>query len=222
LAGGAISLANGANSACYILSMNPLLKVLVPQLARPRGVLARLIAPMLDRGNHTINLHALAALDLRPRARVLELGFGGGVGLALAIAHEPTLALAGIDPSAEMVERCAKRFGSKVSVALGSVENLPVEAASYDKVYGVNVVYFWPDLDQAWREIQRVLAPGGTLVLGVRPKEILQRLHFDEAGHRVWNPTQYAESLANAGFVEVQARRVPDPAGAWVVSARRP
>lgn len=201
--------------------MNILLKVLVPQLARPHGVLARLVAPMLDRGNHVINLHTIAALDLLPGERVLEIGFGGGVGLAMALAHEPNLRLTGIELSPEMVSRSRERFGQKVTVSHGSVEAIPYAAAAFDKIFGVNVAYFWPDLQLALREIQRVLTPGGKLVLGVRPKATLERFDFGGAGHRVWNPEQYAEALTSAGFVEATWRRVPDPNGACVVTARR-
>jgi SAM-dependent methyltransferase len=201
--------------------MNILLKVLVPQLARPHGFLARVIAPMLDRGNHVINLHTIAALDLRPGDRVLEIGFGGGVGLATALAHEPAIALSGLELSPEMVKRSEKRFAGKLSVSLGSVDAIPNAAASFDKVFGVNVVYFWPDLSKALSEIQRVLAPHGKLVLGVRPPKVLQQVDFGGAGHRVWSAEQYAEALTSAGFVDVAARRVPDPHGASVVTGRR-
>ncbi|MBN8611195.1 MAG: class I SAM-dependent methyltransferase [Deltaproteobacteria bacterium] len=201
--------------------MNPLLHILVPQLAKPHGLLARLAGPMLDRGNHVINLHTVAALDLQPRDRVLELGFGGGAALAMALAHEPAITLSGIEPSPEMVKRSAARFGAKVRLTVGSVEAIGADDGAFDTVFGVNVVYFWPDLDVALAEIRRVLAPRGKLVLGVRPRAALERLDFGSAGHRVWDATQYVEALRAARFVDVEARRVPDPNGAVVITARR-
>ena len=201
--------------------MGFLLDVLVPQLARPHGALSRLIAPMLDRGNRTINLHVVAALDSKPGDRVLEVGFGGGVGLAMVLAHEPDVVLSGMDLSPEMLVRCRKRFGERVTLAQGSVESLPFPDSAFDKVFGVNVSYFWPDIERALREIRRVLSPSGLLVLGIRPPEVLRKVQFDVAGHRVWSAEQYLEALSAAGFADTGARRVPDPDGAWVVTARR-
>lgn len=201
--------------------MSLILDVLVPQLARPHGALGKLVAPLLDRGNRTINLHVLGALDLKPHERVLEVGFGGGVGLAMALAHEPAAVLSGIDVSPDMLVRCQKRFGQQVTLAQGSVEALPYADGAFDKLFGVNVSYFWPSIEQALSELRRVLVPGGLLVLGVRPPEVLRKVQFDVAGHRVWTALQYLEALTAAGFVETSARRVPDPEGAWLVMARR-
>ncbi len=202
--------------------MNFLTDVLVPQLAQPSGPLGRLIASALDRGNRTINLHVVGALDLEPAQRVLEVGFGGGVGLATALAHEPALRLSGVDPSHDMVLRCRRRFVD-VELREGGVEELPWPAASFDAVFGANVTYFWPDLPTALAELRRVLAPGGKLAFGIRPPEVLARLKFDVAGHRVWSLARYVEAFEAAGFVEVRARRMPDDGpGAYVLSARGP
>ncbi|MEY4509032.1 MAG: hypothetical protein RLZZ450_1154 [Pseudomonadota bacterium] len=202
--------------------MNLLLDLLVPQLARPHGPLSRLIAPMLDRGNRTINLHVVGALDLAPQQRVLELGFGGGVGLAIVLEHEPSVRLTGVDPSPEMVERCKRRFGDRVTVLRGSADALPSADGSFDRIFGVNVCYFWPDLTAALAEQRRVLAEGGRLVLGIRPPETLRRFQFEQAGHRVWTPEQYVQALEAAGLVDARARRMPDAqGGTFVVTARR-
>jgi arsenite methyltransferase len=200
--------------------MSLLLDVLVPQLARPHGVLGQFVASALNRGNRVINLHVLGALDLMPGERVLELGFGGGVGLAMALAHEPEVQLSGVDISPEMLARCERRFGAKVQLAQAGVEALPQADSSVDKLFGVNVSYFWPHMERALAELRRVLVPGGLLVLGVRPPETLRRFQFDRAGHRVWAPAQYVQALTSAGFQNALARRMPDPDGAYLVSAR--
>jgi arsenite methyltransferase len=199
-----------------------LLDVLVPQLARPHGALGQLVASLLNRGNRDMNLHVLGALDVAPGERVLELGFGGGVGLALLLAHEPLVKASGIDLSKEMVQRCQRRFGERAALVEGTVEAMPFADGSFDKVFGVNVSYFWPDMSRALSEVLRVLAPGGAFALGIRPPEALRRFEFDVAGHRVWAADEYVRALSEAGFTGASARRMPDANGVYIVRAQRP
>ncbi len=202
--------------------MDFLKDVLVPQLARPHGLLAGPISALLNRGNRIITAHSVGALDLLPNERVLEVGFGGGVGLEAVRSHEPSVALTGVDISGDVVRRARPRF-PEVSLHEAPVEALPFSAASFDAAFAVNVAYFWPDLDAACAELRRVLAPGGRLVLGVRPAATCQKLEFAKSGHREDTPESYAEALTRGGFLGAHARRMPDPGGgAYVVFARNP
>ena len=42
---------------------------------------------------------------------------------------------------------------------------MPFDDRSFDAVYTVNTVYFWPDVRAALTEISRVTAPGGRVLL---------------------------------------------------------
>jgi len=70
----------------------------------------------------------------------------------------------------------AKRLGLKVKTEPADAEELPFEDASFDLVFGHAVLHHIPDLDRAFAEFARVLAPGGTIVFAGEPSRYGDRL----------------------------------------------
>jgi SAM-dependent methyltransferase len=122
----------------------------------------------LSCGNPT----ALAAL--RPGETVLDLGSGGGLDCFVA---GPRVGgsgrVIGVDMTAEMVSKA--RAGAEhyrrvsgldnVEFRLGEIEHLPVADGSVDVVISNCVLNLSPDKAQVWREIARVLKPGGRVAI---------------------------------------------------------
>jgi SAM-dependent methyltransferase len=118
------------------------------------------------------NPNALAALQ--PGEVVLDLGSGGGFDVFLAgRAVGPTGRAIGVDMTPEMLARARKnlvpyrqRSGlDNVEFRLGEIEHLPVADQSVDVVISNCVINLSPDKPQVWREIARVLKPGGRVAV---------------------------------------------------------
>jgi arsenite methyltransferase len=140
------------------------------QLRRPHGALAPATARLLNVVNRPINRLAFAALDITGDEEILDVGFGGGVGLTMVLRRLRTGHATGIDISDAMVSDAPHRFPQEIAsgrlrVACADVATLPFADASFDKVYSVNTVFFWPDVAAGLSEIRRVLRPGGRLVI---------------------------------------------------------
>ncbi|QSQ25578.1 methyltransferase domain-containing protein [Pyxidicoccus parkwayensis] len=75
----------------------------------------------------------------------------------------------GIDYSTNQVAKARQYLGSRADlVRQGSLVELPFEDASQDFVYAVNVIHHLPDVErqqQAFREVRRVLRPGGRFLV---------------------------------------------------------
>lgn len=146
------------------------------QARNAHGLVGRLVAFIMARETWAQNLLAIDALEIAPADHVLDVGCGPGRAL-FAMAPKAHLGrIVGADPSELMVEIAVDRNrdlvrAGRVDVAIAGVEALPFEDASFDKVLCVHVIYFWPDLDAALREVARVLKPGGSLVLLFRTSE---------------------------------------------------
>jgi len=70
----------------------------------------------------------------------------------------------------------AERLGLTVNTRVADAERLPFEDESFDLVLGHAVLHHIPDLPRAFREFERVLAPGGTIVFAGEPSRYGDRL----------------------------------------------
>jgi ubiquinone/menaquinone biosynthesis C-methylase UbiE len=70
----------------------------------------------------------------------------------------------------------AERLGLDVTTVPTDAERLPFEDASFDLVIGHAILHHIPDLEQAFREFARVLAPGGTVLFAGEPSRYGDRL----------------------------------------------
>ena len=111
-----------------------------------------------------------AIADLKPGQVVLDLGSGGGFDCFIAAKKVGSKGLViGVDMTAEMISKSRKSipvFAEKtglnnVEFRLGEIEHLPVADNSIDVVISNCVINLSPQKEQVWREIARVLKPGG-------------------------------------------------------------
>jgi len=69
----------------------------------------------------------------------------------------------------EVATRNGQRLGLDVTGRVADAEHLPAEDASVDLVVGHAVLHHVPDVEQALREVLRVLRPGGRFVVAGEP-----------------------------------------------------
>lgn len=132
-------------------------------------------------------------IDLWPEDQVLEVGFGLGTLLQLASRHVTKGKIIGVEISPAMV-KAAKELNAK-AVRAGRMEiiqadanSLPFENDQFDKVFAVNVVYFWEDLTETVNELCRIIKPGGIIALYLAPRILLE----DMKKHRFGAFTMHA------------------------------
>lgn len=153
------------------------------------------------------HLAALASgLDaIKPRPeRVLDLGCGTGAGTLFLAREFPAAGIRGVDLSGEMIETAQAKIGldpdARVSFKVGDASDLPFGDDSFDLVTQVNMPVFF-------REIARVLRPGGCVVIATSLGELTPFSTPEKLIRR---------KLASQGFGLVQAGKAGE--GTWIAA----
>ncbi|MGD0090143.1 MAG: arsenite methyltransferase [Planctomycetota bacterium] len=143
--------------------------------AQSMGYSAEELAGLPDGANMGLSCgNPTAIASLKPGEAVLDLGSGGGFDVFIAAQKVGAQGLAiGVDMTPEMLAKAraniakyTKRTGlANVEFRLGEIEHLPVADNSVDVVISNCVINLSPDKAQVWRELARVLKPGGRVAV---------------------------------------------------------
>jgi arsenite methyltransferase len=107
-----------------------------------------------------------AFAEFKEGMTVLDLGSGAGIDCFVASKYVgPTGKVIGVDMTEVMVQKAnenkAKVNAVNVEFRLGDIEDLPVQNNSVDRVISNCVINLVPDKEIAFKEIYRVMKPGG-------------------------------------------------------------
>jgi ubiquinone/menaquinone biosynthesis C-methylase UbiE len=113
---------------------------------------------------------ALTALDEVDAPEVLEIGHGPGHLAGRLLAGRSDLRWTGLDVDAAMVAAAEGRvarlgYDHRTRHIEGDVAAMPFDDASFDLVVSSLSAHHWPDPGAGFREIRRVLRPGGTALV---------------------------------------------------------
>jgi SAM-dependent methyltransferase len=164
----------------------------------------------------------VALAELHPGEVVLDLGSGGGIDVLLSARRVgPTGKAYGLDMVDEMLELARqnqRKAGiENVEFLKGEMEDVPLPDNSVDVIISNCVVNLSPDKDSVFREVFRVLKPGGRLAIsdivyrGGMPEELRRNVEM-WAGCLAGSleEEEYVGKLKAAGFqnIGVEVTRV--------------
>lgn len=143
---------------------------------------AKLYNPVMTRVEERLLMHMRQSLLRKARGRVLEVGAGTGVNFSL---YPKGTAILAIEPSQAMASRARQALQQvqtpdirllEAGVGDAAVDD-QLKAKGVDTIVATLVLCTIPDLEQALRDFQRWLRPGGQLL-------VLEHIHDDRQPQR--------------------------------------
>lgn len=172
-----------------------------------------------------------ARVVVTPADRVLDVGFGTGVSLHQLQRRSPRVRLIGVDATPAMLAQARLRLGADAMLIESSGEALPLPDRSVQMVVSTSALHYLADAPRAMREMHRVLAPGGSLVLVdwcadfvlMRALDVVLRV-VDRAHERTYTAAAVQRLAIAAGFddIDIVRRKIDHFWGLLVLTARVP
>lgn len=188
-----------------------MLNRLFRQFSGPTGLLGSVAGRIMARKNRALNAWVASLLEAGPADRVIEVGYGPGLAVAANAARAAFVA--GVDRSDVMWRHARRRNAAairagRVDLRQGDATALPFADASFTRALAVNSLQFWDPPDAGLRELARVLAPGGRLVLAQRLfKPSAGKLDRSRFGMKEDRLEALLATLARVGFRDATVTR---------------
>lgn len=149
-----------------------------------------------------------AVTQIKPEARVLEIGCGRGAGACLIQEEFKPALMHAFDLDQRMIRRAGRyvkaKRQDKISFYVGNALWLPYRDKVLDAVFGFGVLHHLPDWRGGLREIARVLKPGGIYFLEEFYPQLYQnflfRRIFRHPEHDRFYSQDLHQALTEAGF----------------------
>ncbi len=155
--------------------------------------------------------------------KVLEVGVGTGLSLPL---YGPDAEITAIDLSTEMLEK-ARRRAANLDNMRGILEmdaaQLAFADGEFDTVVAMYVMTAVPDPHGVWRELERVCAPGGQLIVVNHvaresgPMAVAERLFAPACRLMGWNSDLTADVLFGDSKLRLLEQRTVGPLGLFTL-----
>ena len=182
----------------------------ITQCMKPHGEEGIQAIENMNENHRPISEFAFESINVGENDKILDIGCGGGVNI------EKFLKLTannvdGLDYSEVSLSQSVKRNKKAVEdgrcrVIKANVINMPIEDGMYDLVSAFETIYFWQDIENAFKEVSRIIKTNGQFMIaqgtdGNHPDD--KKWLSTVEGMKVYTADELKRYLLNAGFSSV-------------------
>lgn len=184
----------------------------ITQCMKPHGEEGFETIENMNENHREISEYAFECIKVGENDSILDIGCGGGVNI------EKFLKLTsgnvdGLDYSEVSVISSIKQNQNAIDnkrcrIIQADVSSMPIDDESYDLVTAFETIYFWPDIKETFKEVFRIIRPGGQFMIaqgtdGNHPDDELWLATVE--GMNLYTARELEKYLLDAGFKNVKS-----------------
>jgi cyclopropane fatty-acyl-phospholipid synthase-like methyltransferase len=184
-------------------------KFIASQFKKPKGLFGIFTSNMMVKNNQKNYDKIIKDLDLQANDKLLEIGYGPGIGIQMIAELCPDCIIHGIDFS-KLMYKTASKYNKpfidtgRVHLQYGDFLKSSVLDNNYDKVFCLNVVYFWDELNSPFEKVLSLLKKGGAFHIYMADKNTLIEKKAPDSVFNKYSIEQVKETLKATGFENVE------------------
>jgi SAM-dependent methyltransferase len=190
-----------------------LFTIIGKQLQHPKGMLGKALFGWMTTTTIAHARWTADLMDVQADDEVLEVGFGNGANIGLLAERASKGRVAGVEISKTAIEMASRRNARAISegrVKLHQAEGaaLPFDDGAFDKACTVATMYVIPGPSAVFKEMLRVLKPGGLAAVTFPVRENFMRFKPAKTDGFYFHELASLEAaFRDAGFIETQTER---------------
>lgn len=179
------------------------------QLRDPTGTAGLAVADRLGEINLQGNTRIVNDLMIACDDHVLELGCGTANMASIVVNKAQGVTYTGLDSSSTMIDAAGERNAALIEKGLMKLhhayaEHMPLDEASFTKVFSIGLIHFWSDPIKALTEVRRVMRPDALMLMGGLGPERAPPFARLEYGFHLHGPHDWKTFCQAAGFIKVE------------------
>jgi SAM-dependent methyltransferase len=183
--------------------------IIASHFRKPAGPLGMFTSNLMIKGNKNNYSNLIKNLNLQANDNLLEIGYGPGIGIHMICESCDSCTIHGVDFSRLMYKK-ASRYNKtyidqkRVTLQYGDFLNIPIDQGKFDKVFCLNVIYFWNELEKPFSKILSDLREGGGFLIYMAAPEFLKEKKAPDSIFNKHSIEHVTGILKLAGFSRVE------------------
>jgi ubiquinone/menaquinone biosynthesis C-methylase UbiE len=167
--------------------INSFIKYVGKNFGNPNGFGGKITTKIMNIVNQKQYTAVLKNIHLKPDNVVLDIGFGNGYLIKKLFEQNVPVTIHGIEISNDMINKVTitnkqNIENGRLKLVLENINKTSFEENMFDKIYTINTIYFWNELEKSFAEIKRILKLGGIFMNVIYTKEYLNKIIYTKYG----------------------------------------